>query len=94
MRAGKDSADEQVAQSLYNRAIGYSHPDVDIRVLKDPSGQQYVVQTPIVKHYPPDTQAAVWWLKNRQGAHWREKQEIAHTGNLNVILSADDINAV
>lgn len=29
------------------------------------------------KDIPPDTTAAIFWLKNRQGKYWREKQEIA-----------------
>jgi hypothetical protein len=27
------------------------------------------------KHYPPDTTACIFWLKNRQPEKWREKQE-------------------
>lgn len=91
---GKAGADEQVAVSLYRRATGYSHPDVDIRVLKDAKGNQMIVKTPIVKHYPPDTVAALFWLKNRHSANWREKQELQHTGNLNVMLSKDDAGVV
>ena len=32
-----------------------------------------------VKHYPPDTTAAIFWLKNRQVERWRDKQEVDHT---------------
>lgn len=27
------------------------------------------------KHYPPDTTACIFWLKNRQSERWRDKQE-------------------
>ena len=27
------------------------------------------------KHYPPDTTACIFWLKNRQPDKWRDKQE-------------------
>ena len=65
---GKDAADKNVEQSLYHRAIGYSHPDVDIKVI---DGQ--IVQTEIIKHYPPDTKAAVTWLYNRKRDDWSIK---------------------
>ena len=72
-KTGKDLADENVERSLYHRAMGYEHDDVDIRVVE---GQ--VVQTPIRKHYPPDATAMIFWLKNRKPKDWRDRQE--HTG--------------
>jgi hypothetical protein len=71
IKEGKASADANVAASLYERATGYSHPEVDIKVIE---GQ--IVQTVITKHYPPDTGAAMAWLKNRQPKVWRDRQEI------------------
>lgn len=71
IKAGKEDADANVAKSLYQRALGYSHKDTDIRVL---DGK--IAKTPITKHYPPDTKAAVFWLNNRQKKLWRESKEI------------------
>lgn len=68
LKVGKDVADERVVRSLYARANGYEHDEVDIRVV---SGE--IVQTPIRKHYPPDTTAAIFWLKNRRKEEWRDK---------------------
>ena len=31
--------------------------------------------------YPPDTTAAIFWLKNRKPAEWRDKQEQQHEAN-------------
>lgn len=73
LKVGKDAADERVVQSLLHRALGYSHPDVDIRVV---DGQ--IVKTELIKHYPPDTTAAIFWLKNRRRDEWRDKQDIDH----------------
>ena len=39
-------------------------------------------------HYPPDTQAASLWLRNRQPAKWRDRQEVNHTGTLDQRLAA------
>lgn len=72
---GKDAADANVAASLYHRALGYSHPEVDLKVV---SGA--IVKTNITKHYPPDTAAATMWLKNRQPVIWRDKVENVLSG--------------
>lgn len=68
IKRGKTLADAEVANKLFHRATGYDHADVDIRVIDN-----QIVQTPLVKHYPPDTAAAIFWLKNRQKAKWRDK---------------------
>lgn len=68
LKAGKVAADANVADSLYRRAFGYSHPDVHISNYKGD-----VTITPITKHYPPETVACIFWLKNRRPDLWREK---------------------
>jgi len=73
LNRGKVEADARVAHSLYHRALGYEHPDTDIRVV---NGE--VVITPTIKRYPPDTAAAIFWLKNRQRGKWRDKIEHDH----------------
>jgi hypothetical protein len=70
IKEGKDQADASVADRLYQRAMGFEHPDIDIRVV---NGE--IVETPIRKVYPPDTAAAIFWLKNRQRRNWRDKIE-------------------
>lgn len=77
IKSGKEVADDRVVDSLYNRAMGFSHPDTDIRVVDGA-----IVETPMVKHYPPDTTAAIFWLKNRRPEEWRDKQEIEHSGSV------------
>lgn len=72
---GREPADAEVAVSLYRRAIGYSHPDVHISTY-----QGEITETPITKHYPPDTAAATLWLTNRQRDRWKSVQRIEQTG--------------
>ena len=62
--------DERVERSLFHRAIGYEHDEVDIRVI-----DHQIVKTPIRKYYPPDTTACIFWLKNRRPDLWRDKRE-------------------
>lgn len=79
LKVSKEIADNQVERSLFARANGYEHDEVDIRVI---SGE--VVQTPIRKFYPPDTVACIFWLKNRRPDLWRDKVEAAveHSGEV------------
>lgn len=79
LRAGKDVADERVERSLFARANGYEHDEVDIRVV---GGE--IVQTPIRKFYPPDTTACIFWLKNRRPDQWRDKVEQEHSGHVHI----------
>lgn len=73
LKVGKEQADQRVERSLYQRALGYSHPDVHVS-----NFQGAVTLTPIIKHYPPETTAGIFWLKNRRPEEWRDR--IEHTG--------------
>lgn len=80
LKKGKDEADATVAQSLFKRANGYIAPDI-ITAQKD--GFITDIQQ-VEKHHPPDTTAAIFWLKNRQPKQWRDKQEIGLSGEVTV----------
>lgn len=73
---GKDSADANVAERLYKRAMGYEHPAVKIFM---PAGADRPVYADYTERFPPDTQAASLWLRNRQKAKWRDKVETGFT---------------
>lgn len=74
---GKTMADAQVAGSLFKRATGYSHPETHLNCYE---GE--IILTEVTKHYPPDTTACIFWLKNRQPDKWRDKVEVANTHKL------------
>jgi hypothetical protein len=71
---GKATADARVEQSLYRRALGYSHDAVKIFM---PAGAVAPVIAPYVEHYAPDTTAAIFWLKNRRPDECRDKTDVA-----------------
>lgn len=75
LKHSKEVADERVEQSLYRRALGYSHDAVKIVQV---GGE--VVNAPYVEHYPPDTTAAIFWLKNRKPQEWRDRVQTELTG--------------
>lgn len=86
LNEAKVEADTRVEASLYHRAIGYSHDAV--KIFCDKEGG--VTEVPYREHYPPDTTAAIFWLKNRQPQRWRDKQETEHTGSVTVQISDTD----
>jgi hypothetical protein len=75
LKSGKETSDERVQRSLYHRAIGYSFDAVKILMV---NGEPQSV--PYREHVPPDTTAAIFWLKNRRPKEWRDKQEVEHSG--------------
>lgn len=84
---GAAEADARVAESLFRRALGYEHEDVYISNYR---GE--ITITPIKKHYPPDTTACIFWLKNRQSERWRDvnKHEVHYKHHV-VDLTDDEL---
>lgn len=88
----KVEADEEIEKALYHRAKGYSHPETRVMSVSDGKDLgSHIEQVEIVRHHPPDTKAIEFWLKNRRGKYWKEKQEVHHTGVEN--MSNDQIRA-
>lgn len=79
IKKGKEISDGEVVQALYKSALGYSHPDVDIKVI---DGR--IVETELTKHHPPNPTSMIFWLKNRQSKKWRDKQVTEHEGGLSI----------
>lgn len=75
LKAGKEEADARVERSLFARANGYEHDEVHVS-----NYQGTITLTPIRKIYPPDTTAAIFWLKNRRPEQWRETKAVELTG--------------
>lgn len=73
LKLGKDVADERVEQSLYRRATGYTF---DAQKVFQYQGEPVVVD--FVEHVPPDTTAAIFWLKNRRKEDWRDRHVHEH----------------
>jgi hypothetical protein len=73
LKVGKAEADDRVERSLYQRAVGYSYDAVKIFM---PAGAKKPVYAPYVEHVPPDVTACIYWLKNRDPAHWRDAWQV------------------
>lgn len=97
LKRGKDVIDRQVENALLKRALGYEYEEVTQEriVKKDVHGDSMtdlhgfpiseMVTTKIVtKQVVPDTTAQIFWLKNRKPEQWRDKQQVEHSGNMNI----------
>lgn len=89
VKSGKAIADGNVVESLFKRAMGYSHPEVDIKCYEG-----NIIKTRLTKRYPPDTTAAIFWLKNRQPQKWRDKHEIDHGGQPDNPIKVDNLSVL
>jgi Homeodomain-like domain-containing protein len=90
LKVGKETADARVEQSLYRRALGYSHDAVKIFM---PANADSPVYADYVEHHAPDTTAAIFWLKNRRPDEWRDKRELEHSGGFRMFADPLDETA-
>lgn len=77
LKVGKETADERVERSLYQKAIGYEQDEVKIFM---PGGADEPVYAPFRAKIAPDTTAAIFWLKNRRSQQWRDVKAQEHSG--------------
>tara|TARA_B100000073_G_scaffold347991_2_gene364408 strand:+ start:2738 stop:3229 length:492 start_codon:yes stop_codon:yes gene_type:complete len=82
IKRGKTFADANVAESLYNRACGYTHQEEKVFV-----SEGSIISHEVTKHYPPETAAVIFWLKNRDPQKWRDKQEVDLNADLSKSLA-------
>ncbi len=87
LKKGKAEADGMVVKSLFKRALGYEAPED--KIFND-SGRPMVV--PTIKHHPPDTTAAIFWLKNRRPDDWRDKREIENSGSMDFVVTDEPMS--
>ena len=79
IKRGKKEADANVGAALYSRAKGFTKRDCE-KVFQH---KGKIVRATVAEYFPPDTTAAIFWLKNRQPETWRDRQVQEVTGDLN-----------
>lgn len=118
LKRGKEVADVEVENALFNRALGYEyterklepvkmsdeeyhlqqqlavnrykleHPEATMDELRavelSVSRYKMVVTEEKVKEVVADTTAQIFWLKNRRPDKWRDKQDIQHSGHMEI----------
>jgi hypothetical protein len=74
IKIGGAPCDDRVERSLFQRATGYV-----IQSEKVFNANGKVLRAKTQEHVPPDTGAAIFWLKNRRKESWRDKSETGFT---------------
>lgn len=80
LQEAKDLVDAKVVRSLFERATGYSCTDTKFA---SHEGKITDVQE-YTRHYPPDTTAQIFWLKNRKPDEWRDTTHHEHKGQVTI----------
>jgi hypothetical protein len=65
VRKGRIVADAKVVHALFERATGFSGKVTRTTRYR---GEKHTITTTV--SYPPDTQACMFWLRNRQPEYW------------------------
>ena len=78
LKSWKDLADKNVEVALYKRACGYSCKETKFAT----AAGIITDEKEYIKHYPPDTTAGIFWLKNRQPDVWRDDSNIIIPTNI------------
>jgi len=82
IKSAKEIADERVERSLYQKATGFDYTEEQAIKIKVEQYKEDVEVVEVRKHSPADTTAAIFWLKNRRPANWRDK----------IVLQGDEEN--
>ena len=81
---GRAVADAVVVRALFERAKGFSHQVSRTTLYR---GKEQTVTNTV--SYPPDTQACMFWLRNRQRQYWQARAEATPE-----VEAADDMAAL
>ncbi|MED4135732.1 helix-turn-helix domain-containing protein [Priestia megaterium] len=91
LKKGKEVVDLQVENALLKRALGYEYEEVTQESQWNEKSNKYelVVTKRVKKRQAPDTTAQIFWLKNRRPDKWRDKQDVEHTGDMDLNIVID-----
>ena len=87
LKKGKEVVDIEVENALLKRALGYSYEEKKVEV-----SEEGTKVTKTIKEVVPDTTAQIFWFKNRRPEQWRDKQDIEHSGAVNVRKVYDEMS--
>lgn len=73
LKKGKEVIDFEVENSLLKRALGFTYDEVTSERMDN--GEIGVTKI-VTKHVLPDTTAQIFWLRNRKGNAWSNKDAI------------------
>ena len=97
IKRGKAQTDRNVGEKLIDRAMGAKfkvQKEVKLKSVgyengKKVSEEERVEVVTLDQEAPPDTQALVFFLKNRRPDLWRDRQEVEHSANKDLANAID-----
>lgn len=84
VRDWREQANTAVEKGLFRRACGYKH-----RAVKIMQYEGQVIREAYTEHYPPDTNAAKFWLTNRKPEDWAEKASVDVGGKIELAWASE-----
>lgn len=100
LKVGKEVADIEVENALRKKALGFRETEQAVstrKIVEYENGKRArevtePVVTEVERYFPPDTTAAIFWLKNRKPEQWRDKREekVDMTEAVRIIDSIED----
>lgn len=75
IKKGQQPIDIEVENALLKKALGFTYEEIQEDTETLTNGKKRTLVRKITKTVPPDTVAAIFWLKNRKPVQWRDKPE-------------------
>ncbi len=84
---GKEIVDHMVEDALLKRALGYEYKETKEEREPGENGEMKLLKrTVTTKMVIPDTTAQIFWLKNRDPEHWRDKHDLDVPGGITIVI--------
>jgi transposase len=92
VKRGRAPVDFDVEASLLKLATGYDSTEIQEEAILDAETGEPIKtkRKTVTKHIPPSVSAAMFWLKNRLPANWRERQKDEQKHDINLHFDKDD----
>lgn len=75
LKKGKEVVDIEVENALLKRALGYEYEEVKT-LIEEVDGKKKKKVEKTIKHVPADVSAGIFWLRNRKGLVWSNRDAI------------------
>ena len=87
----------EFSESVREAKEKFDTKNVEVSLLKRATGYRRMIERldkdgcPVacMEELPPDPSSIFFWLKNRDSARWRDKQELEHSGSFNVTVNVN-----
>ena len=83
LKRGKEVVDIEVENALLKRALGYDYTEERVETQSGWRKEEHQDRADGQAH-SAGHDAQIFWLKNRRPDRWRDKQQIEHSGTLEV----------